>query len=303
MTETASLARPSWPAVWLAAARPKTLMAALAPVAIGTALAWTDGGFHLLAATCALLAAALIQIGTNFANDLFDHLKGADTAERVGPVRVTSAGWVSAGTMKMATALVMGLAFASGLYLVWRGGWPILAIGLVSIALGVLYTATRYALAYTGLADLVVFVFFGPIAVAGTYYVQALDVTTTAIVAGIAPGLLSTALLVVNNLRDWREDKAADKKTLIVRFGEGFGRAFLLTCIIGAALTPVLVVALSGGAGWGSLAACLILIPGWRTWQTARRSEGRALLPILGETARLLALYGILFVPGWLLTA
>ncbi len=278
-------------------------MAALAPVAIGTALAWTDGGFHLLAAICALLAAALIQIGTNFANDLFDHLKGADTAERVGPVRVTSAGWVSPGAMKAATALVMGLAFASGLYLVWRGGWPILAIGLVSIALGVLYTATRYALAYTGLADVVVFVFFGPIAVAGTYYVQALDVTTTAVVAGIAPGLLSTALLVVNNLRDWREDKAAGKKTLIVRFGDGFGRAFLLTCIVGASVTPVLVVALSGGAGWGSLAACLILIPGWRTWQVARRSEGRALLPILGETARLLALYGILFVPGWLLTA
>ena len=178
----------------------------MAPVAIGTALAWTDGGFHALAAGCALLAATLIQIGTNFANDLFDHLKGADTSERVGPVRVTSAGWVSAGAMKAATAWVMIGAFLAGLYLVWRGGWPILAIGLASIALGVLYTATRYALAYTGLADVVVFVFFGPVAVAGTYYVQMLDVTAAAIAAGIAPGLLSTALLVVNNLRDWRED-------------------------------------------------------------------------------------------------
>ena len=278
-------------------------MAAVAPVGIGTAVAWTDGGFHALAAACALLAATLIQIGTNFANDLFDHLKGADTTERVGPVRVTSAGWVSPGTMKAATALVMIGAFASGLYLVWRGGWPILAIGLASIALGVLYTATRYALAYTGLADVVVFAFFGPIAVAGTYYVQALTVTPEAVVAGIAPGLLSTALLVVNNLRDWREDTLANKKTLIVRFGEGFGRAFLLTCIVGAAVTPVAVVTLAGGAGWGALAACLIVIPGWRTWQTARRSQGRALLPILGETARLLAFYGALFVPGWLLTA
>lgn len=300
---TATPPRPSWPAVWVTAARPKTLAAAVVPVAVGSALAWTDGRFHLAAAACALVAAGLIQIGTNLANDLFDFLKGADTAERVGPVRVTAAGWVAPGTMKAATALTFGLAFLAGLYLVWRGGWPILAVGLVSIALGILYTATRYALAYTGLADVVVFVFFGPVAVAGTYYVQALDVTTASVAAGIAPGLLATALLVVNNLRDWREDAQADKRTLIVRFGEPFGRALLLGCVLGAALTPPLVVALSGGAGWGALVAVLVAVPGLRAWQRARHLEGRALLPVLGETARLLALYGALFVPGWLLTA
>jgi 1,4-dihydroxy-2-naphthoate octaprenyltransferase len=295
--------RPSWPAVWWAAARPKTLAAAVVPVAIGSALAWTDGRFHLLAALCALVAASLIQIGTNLANDLFDFLKGADTDARVGPVRVTAAGWVSPQTMRVATGVAFGLAFASGLYLVWRGGWPILAVGLVSIALGVLYTATRYALAYTGLADVVVFVFFGPVAVAGTYYVQALGVTPASVAAGIAPGLLATALLVVNNLRDWREDAAANKRTLIVRFGPRFGHALLLACVLGAALTPPLVVALAGGAGWGALAASLVAVSGLRAWRRARAQEGRALLPVLGETARLLALYGALFVPGWLLTA
>jgi 1,4-dihydroxy-2-naphthoate octaprenyltransferase len=289
--------------VWLTAARPKTLTAALVPVAIGTALAWTDGGLHLLAALAALAGALLIQIGTNFANDLFDYLKGADGADRVGPTRVTAAGWVSPDAMRVATAVVFGLAFASGLYLVWRGGWPILAIGLASIALGVLYTATRYALAYTGLADVVVFVFFGPVAVAGTYYVQTLDVTAAAVLAGVAPGLLSTALLVVNNLRDWREDQAAGKRTLIVRFGERFGRGLWTACVVGAALSPAAVVWASGGVGWGSMAAALLLIPAWRTGQTVRSSTGRELLPALGQTAKLLVVYGVLFVPGWLLTA
>lgn len=294
-------APPSRVRVWTLAARPKTLFAAIVPVAIGTALAWTDGGFHAGAAAVALLGALLIQIGTNFVNDYVDFLKGADTEERVGPMRVTQAGLVSARTMQRATVLVFGLAFLSGLYLVYRGGWPILLVGLVSIAAGILYTATRYALAYTGVADLAVFLFFGPVAVAGTYYVQTLTVTPHAVLAGVAPGLLSMALLVVNNLRDEHQDRAAGKKTLVVRFGRRFGLLLLLASLVGAVLVPPALWAVTGH-GWGALAACFVLVPGWRVWRAAERNTGRALMPVLGQTAQLLVIYGALFLPGWLLT-
>ncbi|MFB3133801.1 MAG: 1,4-dihydroxy-2-naphthoate octaprenyltransferase, partial [Rhodothermales bacterium] len=163
-------------AIWTAAARPKTLGAAVAPVLVGTAMAWEAGGFHAPAALCALLGALLIQIGTNFSNDYADFLKGADTGVRKGPLRVTQAGLVAPATMKRATVLVFALAFVVGLYLIWRGGWPILVIGVLSILSGVFYTVGRYSLADLGLADVFVLVFFGPVAVGGTYYVQALEI-------------------------------------------------------------------------------------------------------------------------------
>ena len=193
------------------------------------------GVFHALSGMLALLGAILIQIGTNFYNDYADFLKGADTSDRKGPMRATQAGLVKPESMKRATIAVFALAVASGLYLIWRGGLPVLMIGVFSILFGILYTAGRYSLAYLGIADLFVLVFFGPVAVGGTYYVQALAIESVVLVAGFAPGLLAVAILLVNNIRDIDEDRAAGKKTLIVRMGRRFGVvAYCLLCGCGS---------------------------------------------------------------------
>ena len=292
---------PSPVKTWTLAARPKTLWAAVAPVVVGTAMAWDDGVLHVASAFCALLGALLIQVGTNFSNDYIDFLKGADTGERKGPLRVTQAGLVSPRAMRRATFLTFALAFGVGLYLIWRGGWPILLIGGLSIVAGVLYTAGRHSLAYLGLGDLFVMLFFGPVAVGGTYYVQALDLTWGVLVAGLGPGLLSAALLMVNNLRDVEEDRAAKKKTLVVRFGRRFGIGLYVSSVVGAALVPV-ALCLATGAHYAALAASLVVlmaIPAFRT--ITRSQEARALNPVLGKTARLLLVYSLLFSAGWVI--
>ena len=245
--------------IWLAAIRPKTLGAALAPVLVGTAMAWDVDGFHALSATCALLCALLIQVGTNFSNDYVDYQKGADTSERKGPLRVTQAGLVTPATMKRATALVFGLAFVIGLYLVWRGGWPILLIGVLSICSGILYTVGRYSLAYLGLADLFVLIFFGPVAVGGTYYVQALEISATVLVVGLAPGFLATAILLINNIRDIEEDRVAGKKTLVVRLGKSFGIGLYAICVTVAVLIPLSLYLITNQHPW-AISVLLIVI-------------------------------------------
>lgn len=224
--------------ILLEAARPKTLPAAAAPVALGSLFAWSLGGFHALAAACALAGALLIQIGTNYVNDAEDALRGADDAGRLGPRRATAAGLVSPAAMRRAAAGAFALAFVAGLYLVVRGGWPILAVGLASIASGVAYTAGRHALAYTGLADAFVLVFFGPVAVGGTVWVQALALPPWVVVAGVAPGALATAILVANNVRDAETDAVAGKRTLAVRFGRAFGLRLYTACISTAIAVP-----------------------------------------------------------------
>ena len=206
--------------VWLSAIRPKTLGAAVSPILIGTTMAFADGKGHALAALAALLGALLIQIGTNFSNDYYDYIKGADTEERLGPVRVTQSGQVRPKTMLRNFVMVFGLATLVGIYLVFRGGWPVVIIGILSIASGILYTGGPWPLGYLGLGDLFVLIFFGPVAVAGTFYVQALEITPVVIFAGLGPGLLATALLAVNNLRDEPTDKKVGKLTLAVRFGQ-----------------------------------------------------------------------------------
>lgn len=284
--------------VWLAAARPKTLGAAIAPVVVGTAMAWEAGGFHPLAAVCALLGAIFIQVGTNFSNDYVDYLKGADTEDRKGPLRVTQAGLVDPATMRRATGLVFGLAVAAGAFLIWRGGWPILLVGVLSIASGILYTAGRYSLAYTGLADLFVLIFFGPVAVGGTYYVQALALPMPVVIAGVGPGLLAVAILLVNNIRDVEEDRAAGKRTLIARTSRTFGVVLYVVCVVGA-----LGVAAYLAFRFGHLpvlATGIVLplaVPVVRT--LAREQAAVALNPLLGATGRLLLLYSILFAIGW----
>ncbi|MCF6285727.1 MAG: 1,4-dihydroxy-2-naphthoate polyprenyltransferase, partial [Candidatus Hydrogenedentes bacterium] len=250
--------------IWLLAARPKTLAAGLTPVLIGTAMAAAAGSFHLASALCAALGALLIQIGTNFANDYFDFVKGTDTEERVGPKRATQAGLVSPKTMLIATIIVFALSFVPGAYLIVRGGWPFLAIGVVSVICGILYTGGPYPLGYLGLGDLFVLVFFGPVAVGGTYYVQALTLPTDVLVAGLMPGLFSTAILTVNNLRDADTDVRTGKKTLAVRFGKPFARLEYLFCVIVAGVVLPLYLCIHSGGHWPaltSLAAMALAVP------------------------------------------
>ncbi|UCD62691.1 MAG: 1,4-dihydroxy-2-naphthoate polyprenyltransferase [Candidatus Zixiibacteriota bacterium] len=282
------------------AARPKTLPAATAPVIIGTVMAVESAGFHLASAVAALIGALLIQIGTNYANDYFDYQKGVDDESRLGPTRVTQAGLISPAAMKMATMAIFALAILDGLYLVWRGGWPILIIGIASILFGILYTAGKYPIGYLGLGDIFVLVFFGPVAVGGTYYVQTLAINWMVLVAGIAPGLFSVAILTVNNLRDVDSDRASGKKTLAVRFGITFARLEYLLSIIVACLMP-LVLVLSVGSRPYIAVAIVVVIVAIPSFKVVFSSGGIALNEVLAATGKLLLLYSLLFSVGWLL--
>ncbi len=287
--------------IWILAARPKTLWAAVAPVLIGTAMAFADGKAHWLSAILAGVGAVLIQIGTNFANDYFDYKHGADEGERLGPTRATQAGLVTPAEMKRAFILTFALAVLAGLYLIYRGGWPILAIGIFSIIFGILYTGGPFPLGYYGLGDLFVLIFFGLVAVGGTYYVQALSINRLVILAGLAPGLFSTAILTVNNLRDIHTDRLAGKKTLAVRFGETFARMEYLFSVLFAGIIPIILFFLSVGHRY-VLAATLILlmaIPSLKTVLT--ETPGKIFNQTLAETGKLLFYYSVLFSIGWIL--
>ncbi|MGV3527038.1 MAG: 1,4-dihydroxy-2-naphthoate polyprenyltransferase [Candidatus Sericytochromatia bacterium] len=292
---------PPWKIWWLAA-RPRTLGAALAPVLIGTALALGNGHREWLAAFAAALGATLIQIGTNFANDYFDFRKGADTPERVGPMRVTQAGLVSPEAVRNAFVICFALVALPGLYLLYRGGWPIGVVGVLSVLSGILYTGGPFALAYLGLGDLFVLIFFGLVATGGSYYVQAGDLPPQVLLAGLAPGLLSMAILTVNNLRDRLTDVRSHKNTLVVRFGPGFARAEYLFCWLGAAAVPWLIYLGTEAQAPGSLLASAVIvlaIPALR--KVFRLDADPALNPVLGETNRLLLIYSLVFSLGWLL--
>lgn len=290
----------SSPKIWIQAARPKTLAAGITPVLIGTAMAVDAGVFHAAAAIAALLGSLLIQIGTNFANDYFDFVKGTDTEERVGPQRATQAGLVSPATMRFATLIVFALALLPGAYLIYRGGAPILAIGIVSIICGVLYTGGPYPLGYLGLGDVFVLVFFGPVAVGGTYYVQALACPPEVLIAGLAPGLFSTAILTVNNLRDADTDVKTGKKTLAVRFGKTFARwEYVLSLLLGGLVVPLYLAVTTGH--WVALGAALALLPAIPAVRTVFTTDGPALNEILARTGQLLLLFSVLFSIGWVL--
>ncbi|MDE0035175.1 MAG: 1,4-dihydroxy-2-naphthoate polyprenyltransferase [Deltaproteobacteria bacterium] len=287
-------------AVWILAARPKTLWASISPVVIGIAMAFGDGGFHAPAALVALACSVLIQVATNFANDLFDYEKGADTEARQGPMRVTQAGLVTPGMMKRGIFAVLMLTLLGGLYLIWRGGWPAALIGVLSVTAGLLYTGGPRPLGYLGLGDLFVLIFFGPVAVAGTYYVQALTVNATVIIAGLAPGLLSVAILAVNNLRDADEDRRTGKRTLAVRFGPGFTRAEYIIAVVVACILP-LVLYLASGQHPYSVAAVAVVAVALPAFRRLFTTEGPLLNPVLAYTARLLLLYSAVFSIGWIL--
>ena len=279
-----SLPAPGTWSCWWLAARPKTLPAAVAPVFLGSALAAQANAFHPLAAACALLGALALQIGTNLANDYFDARQGADTGERLGPPRAVALGLLPAATVWRATVGTFLLAALFGLYLVLRGGWPIVVLGLAAIACGVLYTAGRYSLAYLGLGDGFAFLFFGPVAVAGTFYVQALTLTPLALALGAVPGCYAVALIALNNLRDRVGDAAAGKHTLAVRLGEKAARAEIVGALLLPALAPWLLPGLPVElAAMGTLVALVaarpVIFPVWRG------ADGRALNPLLGRTS------------------
>ncbi|MSR20188.1 MAG: 1,4-dihydroxy-2-naphthoate polyprenyltransferase [Gemmatimonadetes bacterium] len=284
--------------VWILAARPKTLTAAVAPVLVGTGLAAHDGRLAALPAVAALLGAILIQIATNLANDYYDFVRGGDTHDRIGPVRVTQAGLIAPEAVRRAMILVLVAALIPGAYLVSVGGWPILAIGLASLACAVLYTGGPYPLAYHGLGDVFVFVFFGLIAVGGTYWVQALAWPAGAVLAGAGLGALSTALLVVNNLRDITTDAVAGKRTLAVRLGPIGTKVEYGLLLVLAAVVPVVGVS---ALGW-PVAALAALVVAPLCWAPARavatHVDPRELLPALGATARVVAIYGALLAAG-----
>src|ERR1043166_363274 len=208
---------------WLLAARPKTLSAAVVPVMLGLAL--PPRPIHVGLAARTLFGALFIQIVANFITHALAFKKGGDTTERLGPVRVTQAGLISAEAVMRAAYVCFGLAALCGIPLILRGGWPLLAIGVASILCSYIYTGGPYPLAYNGLGELFVMIFFGFVAVAGTYYVQALTVDRAAIIAGYIAGSLATVLLVINNLRDVESDRASNKKTMAVRLGEDFARS------------------------------------------------------------------------------
>jgi 1,4-dihydroxy-2-naphthoate polyprenyltransferase len=294
----APLVAPGSTRAWILAARPATLSAAVVPVAVGTACAAAVAGVRPGPALAALLGAVFIQIGTNFANDVFDYEQGADTAERLGPTRATQAGLLTPRAMRAGMIAAFGLATLAGLYLVWTAGWPVVAIGVASVLSGIAYTGGPYPLGYHGLGDLFVMIFFGFVAVCGTAFVQLGDVPALAWWASVPIGSLATAILVVNNVRDRVTDARAGKRTLAVRLGRHGGVAEYVLLLLVSYATPVALLAL-GMARWPvllpmltlplALAQARVLVAG---------VEGPALNLCLARTAQTLLAFGLLLAAG-----
>jgi 1,4-dihydroxy-2-naphthoate octaprenyltransferase len=297
---------------WVLAARPQTLPAAAAPVVVGAGLAWHDGVFALLPTLAAFVGAALIQIGTNFANDYYDAIQGADTEAREGFTRVTQSGLIAPNRVKQAMYLTFAAAIGIGSYLVYVGGLPILVIGLLSVLSGIAYTGGPYPLGYHGLGDLFVFVFFGVIAVMGTYYVQATavladplsttlppeTVTWVAFLASLPVAALSTNILVVNNIRDREEDATTGKRTLAVRFGYRFSRLQFGGLAGLAYAVPVWLWLAEGFAATVLLPLLTLPIAVVVTRTVWTETGGATLNPALETAGKLLAAHALLFGIG-----
>lgn len=284
--------------VWVHATRPKTLVIGISPVLIGATLAISRGRFDPLLFLFTLITALAIQIGTNLANDYFDFVKGADTQERKGFMRVTQSGLVSPAKMKTAVIAVFCLALLSGCVLIWEGGLMIAILLAVSIALGVLYTGGPFPLAYLGLGEIFAFLFFGPIAVLGTEYLQTGSLSVEALIAGLSPGAFSMAFLIINNVRDVEEDRLAGKKTLAVRLGKTFGKASFVFSIF-LALLPILFFY---SAHPFILLSVLILLPATPLMRLmASHQDPRLLNQLFAKTGQLQWLFTLLFCIGWML--
>ena len=293
---SAALPRPGSFGAWLLATRPPTLAAALVPVAVGTAVAHLEGGLRWGPALAALAGALLLQVGANFANDVFDYEKGTDDEHRLGPTRAAQAGLLSASALKKGMIVAFLLATLAGIYLTWVAGWVIIAIGVASILSAIAYTGGPYPLGYHGLGDVFVMVFFGFVAVCGTTFVQVGAVPPSAIWASLPVGALATAILVVNNVRDRHGDATSGKRTLAVRWGKRGGLVEYALCLLLAYGAPLALAALERAP---LIALPLLTLPlGIGLLRQLATKEGRPLNPVLAHTARLLVLHGALFTLG-----
>jgi len=286
---------------WLLASRPKTLPAAIAPVIVGTGVAINAGGFHALSALLALLTALLLQIAANFANDALDFSRGTDTSERLGPVRVTSAGLISHRAMMTATALTLGLSLVTGFYLVVRGGWPILILGLAAVVCSVAYTGGPFPLGYLGLGEIFVFIFFGPVAVTGTAWVQMRELTSQSLAFAVPIGALAVGILIVNNLRDLPTDAVTGKRTVAVRIGARRTRFEYAAMLLIALLSPI-VFWLAGWLTWWWLLTLVSWPLAWRLWRQIQKNQGRAFNGTLAATAKFQFVYSVLLAVALVLS-
>jgi 1,4-dihydroxy-2-naphthoate octaprenyltransferase len=282
---------------WVLASRPATLTAAVSPVLVGTACAVSVGAFRLGPALAALGGAMLLQIGSNLANDVFDYEKGADTAERLGPVRAAQAGLLTPRALRAGMVVVFLLALAIGVYLTTVAGLAIVAIGLASIVSAIAYTGGPYPLGYHGLGDVFVMAFFGFVAVTGTAFAQAGYVPALAWAAAVPVGAIATAVLVVNNVRDRYTDVKAGKRTLPVRFGRRAGISEYVALIVAAYVVPAGLAA-SGLRSWLVLLPVLSLPLALPLIRRVATDSGRALNASLVGTARLLLVHSVLFALG-----
>ena len=286
---------------WLLAARPRTLPAAIAPVLVGTAMAIADKQFVWLPAAAAFTVALLLQIGVNLANDYFDYVKGIDTQDRLGPPRVTQSGLIPAKQVKAGMLIAIILSVIPGLYLASVGGWPVIMIGLFSFAAALAYSGGPFPLASHGLGDLFVFIFFGLVAVCGTYYVQALHLTRMVLLMGVVEGLLITAILVVNNLRDIDTDRQTGKRTLAVIIGERGSRVEYLLLLCAVYTIPIFLWLGDRSSAWiilpiVSLPPALALMR--RVWSGP---DAVTLNQVLANTAKLALVYSLLLSIGLIL--
>ena len=286
--------------LWLLAARPRTLPAAIAPVLVGTALAGSEGTFRVGPFIAALLGSVFIQIGTNLSNDYSDARRGADTEDRLGPVRVTAGGLMPPRRVLVGTYVAFGIAVAAGLYLAAEAGWELLVVGAASILAGVLYTGGPRPYGYEGLGELFVFTFFGLVAVAGSYFVQVEELRWEAVALGVPVGLLAAAILVVNNVRDVDTDRRAGKRTLAVKLGRDRARSLFVAMVALAFVVPVALVAALSAWLLLPLAALPLVPPLVRTVRT--RTDGPALNGALTATGRLLAVFSLLLSLGVVLS-
>lgn len=282
---------------WFLAVRPKTLPAAAAPVCIGIALAVKAERFHLIAAVAALLVALLLQIGVNLANDYFDFKSGIDACDRKGPLRVTQGGLIPPHKVRNAMGLCFVAALGVGSYLMVRGGLPVVVIGIFSILSALAYSAGPYPIASNGLGEVFAFLFFGPVAVCGTYYVQALALSFPALAGSIPPGLLIAGIMVINNLRDITTDRAAGKQTLAVKIGP----ARTIGLYMGLLLSSFFLLPVMGGTGilpWGVLVALLSFPMAVMLIRETARVTGEGLNQTLAKTAKLGLMFSLLFSLG-----
>jgi len=293
--------RPGTPAAWVRTARLPTLAAAVVPVLVGAALAARGGRFRPGPAIAALLGAVFIQVGTNLANDLGDHRRGADTAERLGPRRALQMGWLTVAQVRTGAIACFALATLAGVYLTAAAGWPVIAIGLLSIAAGLAYTGGPFPLAYNGLGEIFVFLFFGLVAVGGTYFVIARDMHFWVLLAAVPVGTLAMALLVVNNVRDIETDRAAGKRTLAVRVGRDRTRGIYKSLLMTAYLAPFALVGTGHVGSWAMLPAVTLPLGLAEVRRVATKEDGPSLNRALHGTARLQILFGVLFAIGILL--